>query len=109
MDLVRLTLSGFFLGIEELAMKATDVDDEVAETLALHLPSLTTLDLSHTRVTGVGVKALAEKPGSKLKLLNLNHCRDVGRDAVEYARWRGIDVSYRFPDSKGGRAKRLRT
>ena len=90
-------------------MEYTEVNDDVAEKLALHLPSLTTLDLSHTRVTGIGVKALVEKPGSKLKLLNLNHCRDVGRDAVEYARSRGINVSHRFPDSKDAKAKRLRT
>ena len=106
-DLKQLAISGYLSGIVELVLPATLVNDEALETLAAHLHCLTRLDLKLTPVTGVGIKALTNKPGSKLEWLNLNHCQDVGVDAVEYARSQGIEVSFKFQDVDG-KSRRVR-
>lgn len=108
-DVVSLALSGYFSGLVELVVTATELDDKAVEAMAAHLPSLTILDISSTYITGISVKALANNPGSKLMRLNLDHCRNVGVDAVEYARSQGIEVSFKFPELNYGKAKRLRT
>ena len=82
-----------------IASRVTKANDHVAELIAQRLQRLTVLDLSHTGVTGVGVKALVLKQGVKLQQLNLNHCREVSIDAVEFARSQGIHVDFFFPDN----------
>ena len=108
-DFVTLASSGYLSALVGLIMVASEVNDHDAEILAANLPCLTMLDITQSYVTGVGVKALTNKPGNKLERLKLNHCEHVGIDAVEYARARGIQVSFRFPGHNDGKAKRLRS
>ena len=90
----------------ELGLRNTHVDDTLAKLLALHLPKLTALDVAFTKISGVGVKALCLKDGDGLERLNLQHCTGVSVDAVEWARARGVDVQYSFPESGKGRKVR---
>lgn len=91
-----LATSGSLAGITELGLSTSCLDDSVAGDLAANLPCLTRLNASATAITGVGIKALVDKPGSKLEKLNVDDCRGVGVDAVEYARSHGIQVSFFF-------------
>lgn len=100
-EMRRLASSGYFSKLEELHIPRTQVDDDLAKVLAANLSYLRVLNLSYTRVTGVGVKALVEKPGTKLQRLYLQHCVSVGMDAVEYARSCGVWVKFAFPDPPG--------
>ncbi|KAL8823641.1 MAG: hypothetical protein Q9191_005673 [Dirinaria sp. TL-2023a] len=104
-DMKHLTNSGYFSRLEELRIPRTWVDDHLAELLAANLSSLIILDISETKVTGIGVKALVEKPGTKLQKLYLWYCNSVGVDAVEYARSCGIWVKFAFPDALGGKKR----
>ena len=95
--LMVLASTGYFSRIEKLYLPKSQVNDDVAEALATNLPYLRILNVSQTKITGVGIKSLVEKPGAKLQRLYLEHCESVGIDAVEYARARGIRVKFGFP------------
>ena len=108
-DMKRLTTLGYFSRLEELHIADNaHVDDDLAEFLAANLSFLRVLNISCTGVTGVGVKALVEKPGTKLQRLYLRLCHSVSIDAVEYARSRGVWVKFEFPDPRGSK-KRIRS
>jgi F-box/TPR repeat protein Pof3 len=62
-------------------------------------PNVKELDVSRTKVTGVAVKQFVSMG---IKWLNLSECTEVGRDAVEYAQGKGVEVEFKFP-SRGGR------
>lgn len=94
-----LIISGYLDGIVDLRLSHSDVDDFTAETLARSCPQLKRLDLSSTKISGVGVKSLVQKPQGMIEELYLNNCTGVNIDAVEYAKAKGIYVSFRFPDS----------
>lgn len=104
-DLKQLATAGYLARVTELLLNTTRVDDETLEVMAANLPSLTTLAVSSTRVTGVGIRALTKKPGRQLERLNLNYCNSVGADAVVYARSLGIEVSCVLVDSSKGRPR----
>lgn len=104
-DVKQLATAGYLSEVTELLLNTTRVDDETLEILAANLPNLTTLAVSSTRVTGVGVRALTKKPGRKLERLNLNYCNFVGADAIVYARSLGIEVSCVLVDSSKGRPR----
>ena len=106
-DIFDIILSGYLANIVELKMIALPVDDDIADLLAHQLPNLRYLDLGITKITGVGVKALALKTGSKLERLSINHCRSISIDAVEWARAQGINVSFTFSDSGLKKCKRI--
>ncbi|TKA59758.1 hypothetical protein B0A49_09397, partial [Cryomyces minteri] len=55
--------------VEELRLQATALTDAVVEQLPMLFPRLTRLDLSRTRVTGVGVKAIVQQLGGQLAWL----------------------------------------
>lgn len=107
-EIKNLINHGYLVSVIELKMRALPVDDQITKLLADRLHSLRSLDLGSTKVTGVGVKALGLKKGCKLERLGLNHCQAVNIDAVDWARARGIDVSFKFPEQEPGRSKRLR-
>ena len=102
-DITALISVGYLAGIEELKIRNTFHDDEVAILLAHNLPNLRFLDLGRTRVTGVGVKALITELKGKLEWLGLDECMHTSIDAVKLARSMGVKVSYRFPDPKGSK------
>ncbi|KAI9806394.1 MAG: hypothetical protein M1833_003581 [Piccolia ochrophora] len=104
-NLCTFALEGHLRSVTELNVAGAAIDDDCAELLAAHLPRLTSLNLSSTNVTGIGVKAFVSRP--KLAVLKLNHCLRVSLDAVEWARAQGTTVEFQFPDLPG-RGKRVR-
>lgn len=95
-DLIKL---GYLKKVEELSLKSSPVNDDVAILLAEHLTQLRTLDLSYTQITGVGVKALVTGLQGTLRSLGLKGCVDTSLDAIELARSMGVQVAFSFPDS----------
>ena len=103
-----LITNGYLDGIVDLRLSNSDVDDFTAEAIAGSCPKLKKLNLSGTKITGVGVKSLVQKPHGMIEELCLNDCTGVSLDAVAYAEAKGINVSFRFPDSvKYGKRIRL--
>lgn len=104
LDPTSLILNGYLSDVENLKLRACHaVGDEVASLLATKLLKIQQLDLSRTRITGVGVKALLTGLAGKLTWLELDECSSTSIDAVELARSMGVRVSYNFPDVRGSR------
>ncbi|RMZ14155.1 hypothetical protein D0860_02237 [Hortaea werneckii] len=78
-------------------------DDNITDVITDKLPSLHTINLSGTDITGVGVKKLLRN--SNLKNLVVNDCRYLGSDAVAWARDHGVKVAYRMSSSETGGKK----
>ena len=98
---------GFLDQVTKLDLAYSLVNDTTAELLASNCHHLKDLNLSSTKVTGVGVKALVLKPRGKLECLILAQCASVSIDAVEFARSRGIHVAFYFSVAKE-KAKKVR-
>ncbi|KUJ18344.1 RNI-like protein [Mollisia scopiformis] len=79
--------------LEELSLDLLPIDDARAMEIVRLYPSLRKLDVSGTNVTGVAVRDFVDRG---ITSLNLDNCRATSRDAVEWARGRGIEVSYNF-------------
>ena len=107
-DLFKLIDSGYLTDIVDLTLKALPFDDYIAELLASQSCALRSLDVAHTKITGVGVKSLLLKEGCKLEQLNLKGCHSVSIDAVEWARGQGVSVIFTFPENELGKSKRVR-
>jgi F-box/TPR repeat protein Pof3 len=75
-------------------------DDESVSNITRLLPRLTTLDLSETDITGVGVKQALQL--KNLRKLIVNDCRRIGTDAIDWARSQGVKVEYRMCDNLSG-------
>ena len=101
-NLKELITHGYLEGVEDLVLKSCTVDDEIAMLIARNLPRLKNLDLAHTKVTGVGVKALVIGLEGKLERLDLVGCNSTSIDAVELARAMGVKVAFGFPDRLSG-------
>ncbi|GAB1742658.1 hypothetical protein NU219Hw_g8372t2 [Hortaea werneckii] len=88
----------------ELGLRPSSVcDDNITDVITEKLPSLHTVDLSGTDITGVGVKMLLRN--SNLKNLVVNDCRYLGSDAVAWAREHGVKVAYKMSSSEAGGKK----
>ncbi|KAI6896944.1 hypothetical protein KC318_g13974 [Hortaea werneckii] len=88
----------------KLGLRPSSVcDDNIADAITETLPSLHTVDLSGTDITGVGVKKLLRD--SNLKNLVVNDCRYLGSDAVAWAREHGVKVAYKMSSSETGGKK----
>ena len=97
---IKLALAkGYLDRAVDLNLAGLIIDDDLIGLLAQDLSHLRRLDLSNTRVTGIGVKALVTKPEGRLDWLGLNNCTSVSIDAVELARSIGITVNYRNADN----------
>ena len=107
-DLIELVDSDYLTDVVDLTLRALPVDDHIAELLASQSCALQSLDVGHTKITGVGVKSLLLKEGCKLKQLNLKGCHSVGIDAVEWARAQGVSITFTFPENELGKSKRVR-
>lgn len=97
-DISSLIRDGFLNNVIQLSLAGLPVNDKCVELLATNLHHLKSLDLAYTRVTGVGVKALVQRPSAKLERLDLMQCSSVSFDAVTFARSHGIQVTYCFPE-----------
>ena len=108
-NLKELITHGYLEAVEDLVLKSCNIDDEVAMLIARNVPRLKSLDVSNTKITGVGVKALVVGLEGRLEHLCLDGCRSTNIDAVELARAAGLKVAFGFPDPlSGGRRIRQR-
>jgi len=69
------------------------INDHVAAVIAEHGKRLKTLQIPYSKITGVGLKKLVLACPS-LAAIDLNGCRDVSMDAVEWAREQGLSVTW---------------
>jgi F-box/TPR repeat protein Pof3 len=89
--------------LESLDIATMPCNDDAIEELLTHKTGLTTIDLSHTNITGASIKMLADKLPT-LKSIKANNCTKIsGRDAIHYAERKGISVSCLMLEQKGGR------
>lgn len=108
-NLKVLITHGYLESVEDLGLKSCNIDDEIAMLIARNVPRLKNLDVSFTKITGVGVKALVTGLEGKLEHLCLDGCHSTNIDAVELARAMGVKVAFGFPDPlSGGRRIRQR-
>lgn len=93
-DIDTLVESSYLEEVTCLKLCKLSINDSTAELIAQNLPRLKKIDLSLTRVTGIGVKAIVLKPHSRLERLLLNGCR-LDRDVIDFAIAHGITVDHR--------------
>lgn len=92
-DINTLAESSYLEEVTLLTLCRLSINDSTAELVAQNLPRLKYIDLSLTRVTGIGVKAIVLKPHSRLEHLVLNGCR-LDRDVIDFAIAHGITVDH---------------
>ncbi|KAI4106071.1 MAG: hypothetical protein L6R37_002335 [Teloschistes peruensis] len=84
--LVKIMQRGALDEVVDLDLGATDVTDQAIEISTPTLRNLRCISLDRTNVTGIAVKALILKPGTKLEYLGISECDRISADAVEFAR-----------------------
>lgn len=92
-DINTLVKSGYLEEVTRLAFCQLAINDSTAELISQNLPRLKSIDLSLTRVTGIGVKALVLKPHSRLERLNLTGLV-LSRDVIVFATTHGITIDH---------------
>ncbi|KAF2233827.1 hypothetical protein EV356DRAFT_533366 [Viridothelium virens] len=93
--------------LRELNLSHSDFDDDLTIFVTGKFPLLRRLDLSHTLITGVGIKTLVQGLKS-LEYLAVNQCTNLSSDAVDWAAKQGIQVDHRSQDKLlSGRKVRL--
>lgn len=82
--------------------------DQVSKELG-KLKVLRRLDISNTRISGIGVLYLVSRSENTIEWLCLDGCEYVGYDAVQKVRGMGISVSHKLgSDLRGGKQVRYR-
>lgn len=84
--------------VEELSLALLHLDDKRTLSIVALYPNLRKLDVSGTHVTGVAIKEFVSRGITSLKL---DECSETSLDAVEWARGKGVEVSYNFPSRAG--------
>lgn len=84
--------------VEELSLALLLLNDKHAMKIVDLYPKVRRLDMSGTNITGVAVKEFINKG---ITFLKLDECAQVSPDAVEWARSKGVEVSYSFPSRNG--------
>lgn len=92
--------------LEELALAGNSTfGDEVTKELG-RLRNLRKLNVAYTAISGIGVLNVVNRDKSKIEWLGIDMCQNVMHDAVDLVKKKGIAVSHRLYDTKGG--KRVR-
>jgi F-box/TPR repeat protein Pof3 len=92
--------------LQHLDVAKMGCDDDDVEHLLTHQTGLKSIDLSYTRISGASIKMLVDKLPS-LRVINADNCSRIsGRDAIEYARRKGVSVSCSMGEGKGSRKVR---
>ena len=86
-----LRLPSNWVGLEGREL-CSSPDDDDAIMLAEHALDLQEIDLSYSKITGAGIRALVHKIGKPLRRLVFSSWRDISVDDIIYARMRGIQV-----------------
>lgn len=107
-DIANLITSHWLDHVVDLRLPFLQVDDQLVEMLAKSCLELKRLNISDTRVTGIAVGVLATLPQGPIEELDISHCSRVSYDAVEYARSKGVKVTFRFPDHHRSRRRQPR-
>ena len=99
--------AGLGARLEVLSLQGSpSFGDQVTREMG-RLRALRRLNVGATRISGVGVANLVNRPGSRLEWLGLDYCPNVGRDAVELAIAAGVQVSNRV-ERIGAGGRRVR-
>jgi F-box/TPR repeat protein Pof3 len=89
--------------LEHLDIAKAPCDDDEIEALLQHKTGLKSIDISHTSISGASIKMLVDKLPS-LQTIRADNCPHIsGRDAIEYARRKGVSVSCSMGEGKGGK------
>lgn len=80
-----------------------DACDETMYLLKEYTPTLRSLNVSGSEVTGIGIKTLIQ--GGSLKKLVAYDCRNVGTDAIDWARDQGVKVEFGMRNTLSGGKK----
>ncbi|KAF2820718.1 hypothetical protein CC86DRAFT_374372 [Ophiobolus disseminans] len=89
--------------LQSLDIATMPCDDDEIEQLLNYKTGLINIDLSSTRITGASIKMLADHLPN-LRTIKADNCpRISGRDAIDYARMKGISVSCSMDEGKGSR------
>ncbi|KAK4978496.1 NAPDH-dependent diflavin reductase [Elasticomyces elasticus] len=84
--------------VEHLEFVEADVSDAGLIRLAEIAKTLRRVDISGTRVTGVGIKAFILALKDTLEWIAVNNCANLSSDAVDWAREQGVIVEYRMSE-----------
>jgi F-box/TPR repeat protein Pof3 len=92
--------------LQHLDMATLPVNDDEIEHLLKYKTGLESIDISYTHVTGASIKMLVDGLEG-LKTIKADNCpRISGRDAIEYARRKGVMVSCSMGEGKGSKKVR---
>ncbi|KAJ4357615.1 uncharacterized protein N0V89_002191 [Didymosphaeria variabile] len=82
-------------------------DDDIS--IITESTSLTTINISNTKVSGYGIKKLVDGAPA-LRYVNADYCRNLSsRDVIEYAKERGVHVSYTMAEpTYGAKGRKVR-
>ena len=79
--------------------------DQVTKELG-RMVNLKRLNVSNTKISGVGICNLVCRKESQLRWLNVDYCPNIGRDALDLVIAQGVKVSHRIEQLKGARKLR---
>lgn len=98
-DIRSLITQRLLPNVKDLSFEGLQfVDDDLIQEVLNAASMLERINLSHTnQVTGVAIKALVL---AKVRKLGLIFAEGVSKDAVDYAREKGILVDFAFPDER---------
>jgi F-box/TPR repeat protein Pof3 len=73
------------------------INDSVTSRIVEDMPNLRVINLSHTDITGISIKALTDAQPSddspmKIERIYVKGCENVSSDAVAYGRSSGIEI-----------------
>jgi hypothetical protein len=87
-----------------LRLRSQALNNIDSQALVTRLPSLERLHLENAKITGAFLAPFLRRRNSKLKVVHLLDCPNVSRDVVDFARRRGVDITFSStPDVQGQR------
>ena len=95
MSWATLIESGALKNLQVLNLDDCGIADDVAVSIAHHCTALKSLSVSCSKVTGIGIRALCTF-AQDLEYICLDYCVCCNVDAVEWARAKGVRVSFKY-------------